>query len=99
MIDTNKITVEKLEIYRLYKGDGDHFAKFANAEQRKIISLGGWDIVDELLSDYHIIKRDLAAAEYELAFNKKIEESFFDQEAIQQFYQLYDQLEHWRNRR
>jgi len=99
MIHTNKITVEKLEIYRVYKGDGDHFARFANKEQREIISLGGWDIIDELLSDYHLIKRNLAAEQYELAFYKKLEESFYDQEAIQLFYQLYDELEHWRNRR
>ena len=92
MKEKNKITIEKLEVYKLFKGDNDGFARGANKEQKKEISSDEWDLLDELYSDCHIIKRDLATVQFEVDFNKKLNSLFYNQEAIQRFYQIYNQI-------
>jgi hypothetical protein len=92
MEEKNKITVEKLEIYKLFKGNNDSFARSANNVQKKEISSYEWDILDELYSDYHIIKRNLAAEQFEVDFKNKLNSNFYNQEAIQRFYLIYNQI-------
>ncbi|OQP58830.1 hypothetical protein A3860_39355 [Niastella vici] len=99
MIETNKITVEKLEIYWDCRGDGDHFARSAKEKERKLFSNGEWRLIDELLSDYALVKRNLAAEQYEQAFYEKLEASFYDHEAKERFYELCDEMEDWRGSR
>jgi len=99
MVETNKITVEKLNIYRDCRGDGDHFVRSAKEKERKLFSYDEWRLIDHLLSDYQLVKNNLAAEQYELAFYEKLESSFYDQDAKARFYQLYDEMEDWRKRR
>ena len=94
MKEDRKITIEKLEVYMFFNGDIDDFARRANKDQQEEIFSDEWYMIDELINDYHIIKKELAAKQFEISFHNKMDSNFHNEEAKQKFYQVYDQIRH-----
>ena len=55
------ITLQKLDIFVHYKGDGDMFAR--STRHKDLITDAEWDLIDTLLQDATVINRKLGSKE------------------------------------
>lgn len=66
------INIEKIKIYKRFRGDIDSFIRTQNKKLEAVINEDDFRSIEELVQDYTIIKNNLASSEYKEKFNKKI---------------------------
>ncbi|MBC7412502.1 MAG: hypothetical protein H7331_08625 [Bacteroidia bacterium] len=75
------ITIEKVKIYNIYKGDVDGFGRASN-RHRKIINHNEFSLLEGLIQDIKLIEKGLASENYISHVNKKLLESCNDMDTI-----------------
>jgi hypothetical protein len=64
------ITLEKLDMYQKYGGDVDDWQRRGSTQG--VMAPGDWSLIENFISDLKLIKRGLAAAEYEAQVREKL---------------------------
>lgn len=70
------ITIEKLDIYNKYKGDGDAFVRSATKNEKKIINGSDFLLIDNVIQDLKIIEKGLASKSFIEEFKEKYNHEF-----------------------
>lgn len=58
------ITIEKLKIYRHYKGDGDSFARSGRNSEKELINDNDWSIITSSEQNIELIAKGLSSSEF-----------------------------------
>jgi hypothetical protein len=69
-LNDDMITRRKIEIFKKYSGDIDHFARVGTHQDKIDISDNEWSLIDNLLQDLEIVDKGLVAD----AFLKRLDE-------------------------
>ncbi len=69
------ITLRKIEIYRKFSGDIDHFARVGSHQDKIDISDKEWSLIDSLLQDLELVDKGLAADTFVKRLDERIKES------------------------
>lgn len=69
------ITLRKIEIYRKFSGDIDHFARVSSHQDKIDISDKEWSLIDSLLQDLELVDKGLAADTFVKRLDERIKES------------------------
>jgi len=84
------ITLKKIEIYMSYNGDGDRFVRFGNSQEKLIINYEDWSLIESLIQDIRLSKRDLVSEQYLENINKKLEANCDNTDTIIELKMLVD---------
>lgn len=81
------LTKEKIKIFAYYKGDVDGFGH-GNPSHRKQMDGSEFYLINNLLSDLHMITKNLVSKEYILTTEIKLKESCEDESTIAELKRL-----------
>lgn len=82
------ITLNKLKLFKQYKGDGDVFVRIATKKEKDIIDYSDWEMIDELLQDVGLINKGLVSDDYRERINNKLEVFCDSQNTIKELINL-----------
>ena len=82
------ITIETLNIYKKYQGDGDIFQRVGKKDEKKIMNYSNWRNVDDLVQKISLIKRKLASKTFEDSTIKQLKESCENQNVIDELWKI-----------
>lgn len=68
------LTVEKIRLYKKFRGDVDSLSRSNNNKIKQLISEDDFFVIESLIQDSHLISKNLASKTYANNFVKKIEE-------------------------
>ncbi|MBV4360603.1 hypothetical protein [Pinibacter aurantiacus] len=78
------ITLNHIEIYKSYSGDGDGFVRFTTARQKAIMDYKHWALVESLIQDIRLVKNGLASEIYMKTVNERLQENCDNEETIRE---------------
>ena len=78
------ITLDKLKIYKRYKGDGDMFGLAGRPVERQIVNDADWILIDTLLQDVIVIDRKLGSESRVAEAEQRLRETCADDEVIEE---------------
>ena len=61
------ITLEKVQIYQLYDGDVELFARIGTSKQKEHFLDMEWSVIDQFVQGMAIVRRNLASDEFVLS--------------------------------
>lgn len=76
------ITIEKLDIYKKYQGDGDAFCRVGKKEEKSTINYSDWKRIEEFLQDISIVKNGYASKPFEVELKEILNISCENQKVI-----------------
>ncbi len=82
-LNDDMITRRKIEIYKKFSGDIDHFARVGTHQDKIDISDKDWSLIDSLLQDLEIVDKGLAADTFVIRLDELIKE-FCESEGVLQ---------------
>lgn len=68
------VTLEKLRIYKMYSGDGDHYTRTNRNRGEQILENGDFSTIDNLLQDIKITNKGLSSETYLKTLSEKLVE-------------------------
>ena len=69
------LTLEQVELYERYNGNGDSFSRFAKKEEDMIISDENWRILDDFVQDIIFIRKEITSESYIKNVIKRLKEN------------------------
>ena len=82
------ITENKIKVYKKYNGDIDNWARNNSKKERLIISDDDWYLIDELIQDLVLIKKQLTSSKFNNSLSEKIVGYCENQKVISQLEKL-----------
>ena len=86
------ITLEKLRIFAIYKGDADMFGRIGRKVEKAIISEADWHLIDTLLQDCIVLDRNLGAEQRNIQASQRIKEHCENDEVVSRIRYLAERL-------
>ena len=83
----NMITTEMIKIYILYNGSLGAY-EFAKKKHLKILSWTEFNLIERLVQDIRLVKRGLAAKNYEHELNERLKENCDGEETVAYLYEI-----------
>ncbi len=82
------ITLNHINIYRKYNGDGDGFIRCATSEEKAVMDYKHWSLIASLVQDIFFIKKGLASDAFVKMTYEKLNNSCEGEETIAQLQKL-----------
>ncbi len=70
----NKITVDKITIFKKYRGDIDGYARSGTAKEKLVLSDKDFYLIDDLLQSMDMVKKGTASDEFKSKTIQRIKE-------------------------
>jgi len=70
------LTLEKLKIYKSFRGDIDSFGRSLNRKTKEKITESEFNLIDELVQEAIVIRNNLASDLFRTSFETKVSQSF-----------------------
>jgi hypothetical protein len=86
------ISLDKINFYKKYSGDGDLIFRLNDKKAQAIFSGNDdWTTITDLLQNIQLIKKNLCSEDFKLQTTTKIQQ-FVDPSAVQALWNLADKL-------
>ena len=82
------ITIDKLNIYKKYQGDGDAFNRVGTKKEKGIINYSDWKCIEDLLQDICFVKKGFASKPLEEKLMEKLKNSCENQNVIDELWKI-----------
>ena len=79
------ITEEKFQVYNKYNGDIDAFIRMGSNKEKTLLPDFEWYKLENLIQDFHLIRRELASEAFKEAFLRKLEDDLEDIALLDKF--------------
>lgn len=76
------VTIEKLKIYIRYRGDVDMWTRIGSSKERSVMNTNDWYMIDDLIQDLGLVKKQVASNEFVIALRKRLDENCDSEETI-----------------
>ena len=86
------ITLEHIEIYKKYGGNGDGFIRCATLEEKSIMSYHDWSLIDDIVQDLIIIKKGFASVSFIGLVDERLKKNCDNEEVIQVLMNMINQI-------
>ncbi|MFL5741036.1 MAG: hypothetical protein ACJ75B_12515 [Flavisolibacter sp.] len=82
------ITIEKLKIFEKYRRQVDEFARFGKSKEKSLMTDQDWDEIESLIQDVYLVKKGMAALEFENKLNQRLADICENQETIKRIHKI-----------
>ena len=86
------ITNDKIKIFKKYNGDIDSWTRNNSKKESLIISDDDWYLIDTLIQDLLLMKKQLISSKFNDSLRKKIEENCENKKVISQLEKLANNI-------
>jgi hypothetical protein len=83
------ITIEKLNIFRKYQGDGDAFIRAGKKKEQSVMDYSDWRMIDEFIQGISLIKNELASERFEESLTTKLKDYCENQSVIDELWRIF----------
>jgi hypothetical protein len=78
------ITRRKIEIFKKFNGDIDHFARVGTDQEKKDILDKDWASIDSFLQDFELVENGLVSDSFVGNLGNRIKENFESETIVQE---------------
>lgn len=82
------ITIEKLNLFRKYKGDGDAFIRVGTKNEKSVMDYSDWRSIDDFIQEIGLIKKKLASEKFEESVTTKLKVYCENQSVIDELWRI-----------
>ena len=86
------ITEAKLKLYKLYKGDGDMFARTGRKHEKEFMPDSDWHLIDLLLQDATVLSRQLGSENRNAEANRRLVENCENPKVVDSILRLAEKI-------
>jgi hypothetical protein len=86
------ITLEKLKLYKAYKGDVDLFGRSGSVREKELMPDCDWYLIERLLGDATVLNRNLGSDHRNTEAEQRLESSCENEEAVKYLRHLAERL-------
>lgn len=84
------ITKNKINIYKKYNGDIDSWARSGSKKEKNILNDNDWHIIDGLIQDLSLVKKELTSLTFSNDLNSKLKEICDGEETVESLKAIID---------
>jgi hypothetical protein len=77
------ITYKKIELFKKFNGDIDHFARAGSPQEKMNISDKDWALIDSFLQDLTLVEKGLAAEGFAISLDIRLKANIDDESVLQ----------------
>lgn len=82
------ITIEKLKVFRKFKGDIDNFSRFGTKSQKTLLNDNDWSSIARIVFDLSLLQKGVVSSELRAKIEEELKNECENEETVKFLKQL-----------